>query len=374
MKKILLKYLRDLFVKIVNELNKKLCENSGNEEKKSEKICSVPFEKIELHCDGHIKCCCGICNDWIDFGDIYKENIAEIWNGKKFQDFRESILDGSYKYCHREMCKGVDMVLKDAENYSAIMPVLPQKMELSLDDHCNSRCVMCRDKYHDKNIGPKMAKVIDSKILPFLEHCELIDLNLAGEFFVSKTCKDFVKKAAQMYPNLNFIITTNGILCSPKELENLGILNRRIDSLVISLHAATPETHEKITRSGNTFNRIMKNIENLHYYNGKYVNANQYKNLPEGCIHNMLLVFVISSINYKEVVQMAEICLKFNIRGNIRCVRKWGWTKMHEEFDKYNVANPEHPEYMDFAKLLKNEIFDSPLVELDGILQNVRNS
>ena len=54
-------------------------------------------------------CCPGWLKDdtnpaGYDFGNIYKDKWKDIWNGEKAQEFRKSILDGSFKYCNENLC------------------------------------------------------------------------------------------------------------------------------------------------------------------------------------------------------------------------------------------------------------------------------
>ena len=63
--------------------------------------CTRPFEWFAVLDNGDVSPC---CPPWIDgyrIGNLYKQSVDEVWNGEKAQAFRESILDGSFKYCNK---------------------------------------------------------------------------------------------------------------------------------------------------------------------------------------------------------------------------------------------------------------------------------
>ena len=53
------------------------------------------------HANGAIRMC-GWTNYFI--GNLIDSGIEELWHGEKAQEFRESMLDGSYRYCDRTKC------------------------------------------------------------------------------------------------------------------------------------------------------------------------------------------------------------------------------------------------------------------------------
>ncbi len=66
--------------------------------------CTRPFEWFAVLDNGDVSPC---CPPWINgyrIGNLYEESVDEVWNGKKAQDFRRSILDGSFEYCNSLSC------------------------------------------------------------------------------------------------------------------------------------------------------------------------------------------------------------------------------------------------------------------------------
>ena len=70
----------------------------------SKKFCGRPWEFLEIHDDGGLKIY-NCCPKWVNHNDLgkmdYDTNFENVWNGVKSQEFRKSILDGSFKYCNK---------------------------------------------------------------------------------------------------------------------------------------------------------------------------------------------------------------------------------------------------------------------------------
>ena len=66
--------------------------------------CTRPFEWFAVLDNGDVSPC---CPPWIDgyrIGNLYEQSVDEVWNGEKAQDFRRSILDGSFEYSNSLSC------------------------------------------------------------------------------------------------------------------------------------------------------------------------------------------------------------------------------------------------------------------------------
>jgi hypothetical protein len=64
-------------------------------------FCSVPFKNLEIH----TKVCFACCPSWlpnkIETSEI---PLKDVWNSDPIVDIRNSIIDGSFKYCDKELC------------------------------------------------------------------------------------------------------------------------------------------------------------------------------------------------------------------------------------------------------------------------------
>lgn len=324
-------------------------------------VCKYPFQYAEIHPSGDIACCCSSYTDDYFFGNIFKHSFDEIWNGRKARSFRKDILKQKYSSCHLDMCSGIDTEQYiDEKEVSEISPY-PKIVNFSVDDTCNVKCVMCRDENRAPGLSKRieLEKMVDTTFVPMLKNAELLQLNGEGELFASSICKEFVRKAATTYPNLKFELITNGQLCTQDNLEDLNITDR-IERITISLHASTKETYEKIVRGGK-FERVMKNIE--------YLNSLH----KSGKIGDFSLAYVISSLNYKDLIGFAKLVNKLKIVGQLREFMDWGdASEMCRNFSKYNIVDENHPEHKDFVELLNNPIFDSEYIMMNDVIRNVQ--
>ena len=67
---------------------------------KSKYICEVPFTSLEIHDHQRFLCCASWLTKFLP--DDAKPN--EAWNSEEANDIRNSILDGSYRYCDDKQC------------------------------------------------------------------------------------------------------------------------------------------------------------------------------------------------------------------------------------------------------------------------------
>ncbi|WDC83284.1 radical SAM protein [Caloramator sp. mosi_1] len=56
-------------------------------------ICPQPFYMMQINPDGCVVPCCSMSYPLV-IGNILEEKIAQIWNGKKFNEFRRNMLEG----------------------------------------------------------------------------------------------------------------------------------------------------------------------------------------------------------------------------------------------------------------------------------------
>ena len=63
-------------------------------QEKIKPVCRWMFNNIFISADGYVTPCCKRLNPEVfNFGNIYKENFAEIWNGKACRDFRRTMIE-----------------------------------------------------------------------------------------------------------------------------------------------------------------------------------------------------------------------------------------------------------------------------------------
>lgn len=131
----------------------------------------------------------------------------------------------------------------------------PRVIDLGLTLKCNLRCVMCISR-HLPQID--LSQDCLERVEPYLQHCEQLTWNDAGELFASPRVKDFVRLSQQVHPPISYVST------------NLQLVGPHIDAVVgsgltdmsVSIDAARRETYEAI-RVGARWERLIANLEAL---------------------------------------------------------------------------------------------------------------
>lgn len=315
--------------------------------------CIVPFEHLDFSCDGSVFPCCPALIDKYSFGNIFKDkSVDKIWNGEKAQEFRRSILDGSFKYCHLDSCLDLSNFKDDIRFYTdlsdkTLISDLPKEIYFHIDSACNVRCITCRDeKIFMQEEVKKYEEITDSVIVPFAKNARTVYFNGAGEVFASKLCKNLIQKLSEAYPDLRFNLITNGILATKENIELYGLKNKII-SIEVSIHATTKETYDKIVRGGD-FDAVMKNLETL----------SEIK--ENGGIQYLWLNFVVTSYNYKEMIDFQKLADKLGAYTRFWEYRKWGNAELDNHYDEVAIFEPTHPDYDKYLEVVKNKIFDEP--------------
>lgn len=222
-------------------------------------FCKLPFSRISIDDDGNIWPSC--CPDWVEFplGNIFKQKWEDIWYGEAATKMRESMYDGSLRYCKKDWCPNVADAEAGIENYHVIphknrpkewTPAPPIHVNLNYDQTCNLKCPSCRNDFiHYK--GAQLEKVlyiqeyVENQILPTVES---IALTGVGDPFYSQSFRKFLLNFdAQKYPRLKTIhFHTNGQLFDEKMYEKMKGLHHLNLSTDISIDAASAEVYSKV--------------------------------------------------------------------------------------------------------------------------------
>jgi molybdenum cofactor biosynthesis enzyme MoaA len=230
-------------------------------------LCNAPFANMYFNIHGDAAPC------WLGFinPDSYpKKSIKEIWEGKRFNEFRKNIkkltLEDTCGTCLENLNNhNFVSVLAKAYDHLGKPAKYPKMMELELDNTCNLECIMCNGflssairKNRDKK--SKLEIPYDDEFVnqlnEFLPHLQELRLN-GGEPFLSKICKNILDNAVKLNPKLKIVIATNGTVLnnSIKELLEKGNFN-----INISIDSLQKETYETI-RVNAVFEEVMENFQ-----------------------------------------------------------------------------------------------------------------
>lgn len=304
-------------------------------------LCLAPWNLLRIESDGNCySCSSAYVKDAYSFGNIFQDEIDEIWNGTKAQKFRQDKENQNYNFCQKERCNlFLAKMPYYTSDYNALYPVY---VSLSYDYSCSERCIFCRDKilYLDDEVAKKWESILHSKIIPLLKNAKILEITCAGEIFVSKHSQYILKEILAAYPNLKLKLFSNGLFCTEKKFKELGILNN-IEEICISLHCTKKSTYKKIFRNDN-YDKIKKNIEYIAFLKQK------------GIIKSFCLQFVITKYNYKEIKSFIDFAKKNNAFPVFNFVVENNETVFCKNYYNYAIYKQDHYLYNDFVSKLQD--------------------
>lgn len=316
---------------------------------KTDWVCTQPFEFSEIF--DHTMYMC--CPQWLPHNLGNPNSVYENWISDKANKIRESIVDGSYRYCNENKCPKL-IGLKQGKSHGFIpkqefldnidqykdSPI--RSVKFNFDQSCNLQCPSCRTEKINYE-GEKRARteeLINNIEEQMGEGLERIETSGSGDPFFSRTFRKWlINFDLSKYPNLKHIhLHTNGTLWNKSNWDRMKKIHPFVKSCEISIDAATQDTYENKTRIGGKWNDI---IENLHYIS----------TLP--FLKEVVLSFVVQYDNYKEMEKFYHLCIDiFSNSGKdhkvfYNRVANWG-TFTQKQFDHVDISNPNHIEYTNF--------------------------
>lgn len=322
------------------------------------RTCLNPWSHLELASTGNAYMC---CPSWLplSIGNIKQSSPAEIWNSDAANAIRESVNDGSFRYCSKTQCTkiiGGLLPKKSAETETAIAALAiksgPTRPTLSYDGSCNLACPQCRRDFitATKEEQAEMDALFIPWIADVVKHADRLYLNGSGDVFGSKHSRAVLAHLKRdQYPNLKFEIITNAQLFTERAYVDLDLAGR-IHSIKISIDAARPETY-KFVRRGGSFERL---IENLTFLDGLRTSGRDQFRLH--------LLFVVSTPNFREMPEFVHLAKRFHADIAFFTLLRSIGSFTDEEVSEWSVFNPQHTLHADFLKVLEAPEMRDPIV------------
>jgi len=171
-------------------------------------ICAVPFTSLEVHDHKRFLCCASWLTQYLPENSSPKE----AWNSEEANLIRDSILDGSYKFCDSNQCPFLDKLKKGTshaplykkdnlpywfekliKNYQDKKEIKPRVVQFSFDRSCNLKCPSCRIKII--TASSKKIKEVKATIQEieddFADVITSLYITGSGDPFISVGFRDF---------------------------------------------------------------------------------------------------------------------------------------------------------------------------------------
>lgn len=327
---------------------------------KKDFICTTPFTYTEVFDKEQFLCCPG----WLK-EDIYEtDDILKNFHSEKSNKIRESIIDGSYKYCDEKQCpylaslskgKLLDRRLKLKKNNPVPKPQIAN-INFCFDRSCNLQCPSCRSELinylgNDRiSVDDKLRQVEEN----FSETLQYLYLSGSADPFFSKSFRQFlINFDPSKFPILrNIHLHTNGLLWTESLWNRMKNIHKYVNSCEVSIDAATKETYENKVRIGGNWETLLERLDFI---------------MSIKTIVNQRFSFVVQDSNYHEMYMFWDLLNSISKKHNKKItvffnhITNWG-TYSDEEYKTKDVGRTDHPDHSKFIKEL-NRINSLPSVE-----------
>jgi MoaA/NifB/PqqE/SkfB family radical SAM enzyme len=315
-------------------------------------VCTQPFNFLELFDHKTFMC----CPNWlpVNLGDPM--SIETNWKSDIAEQVRESMLDGSYKFCIESRCPKLTG-LKEGKTHGFVNKEeflknrgkydngLPTTIKMNFDQSCNLKCPSCRTKFinyegDERERTEQLIEHIEQELSGGLEHIECTG---SGDPFFSRTFRkwmmnfDFTK-----YPNLKKIhLHTNATLWNESNWSRMQNIHKYVKSCEISVDSSTKETYENKVRIGGKWEDIQNNL--------RFISELPY-------LRDVTISFVVQYENYQEMVSFYEMVKNiFSHKGKnwsvfYNRVVNWG-TYTTEQFKKTDIGDSNHDEHYKLVEI-----------------------
>ncbi len=232
-------------------------------------FCKAPFVNIYIDEKGNVTPCCFNRKDI--FGNIFQENIENIWHSPVAQKLRKLFYNNQFS----DNCSICKKAIEAGNYYNSglstysrfnIRKATIQSIDFELSYKCNLNCIMCylhSDKY---NLTSENENYILSQLNLLLKNIKRAQF-YGGEPFVIPIYFKIWEKIIENNANCEILIQTNGTIIN-KEILNLSKKGKFIFN--VSLDAVNEELLS-IIRRGSKLQQIEENLQYLKMYSYKRI-------------------------------------------------------------------------------------------------------
>ncbi|MGB0683461.1 MAG: SPASM domain-containing protein [Magnetovibrionaceae bacterium] len=329
------------------------------------KFCDRPFKHLEIDAQGQVFACCSLYIS-TPIGNVRRGEPLDIWNSPQVRNIRDSIIDGSFKYCRASRCPLIqrdtlqDRDTPEAEGLIRRYQAANRRMEqveelfLSYDPTCNLYCGSCRKSMIAAK-GDTLAftmHVADNIVLPLLPEAKKMMVNGYGDIFTSQSSRKILASINSTdHPNLKIDMISNGVLLTPEEWAKFPNIHDMVASIRISVDAVKKETYDQVRRGGD-FEKLKRNLDFIASLR------------RDGVIEAFRLSFVFQHENMEEMIEFARWGERLGCdRVLFEPLFNWG-TYDEAEYRRRAIHRPDHPDHHRFVEICKAPELRSPLVSL----------
>lgn len=329
------------------------------------KFCDRPFSFAYLAADGEVWPC-----SWMHYviGNIYEQDLGEIWHGERAKRARETILDGSFSFCRKIACPFLERgelpdLTEDEIKKVAVAREIPEIINIANDKICNISCTTCRSSIYCPKKGER-GKIDDvlRRLLPVAEKTRVLTMNGNGEFLANPS---FIRFLEQLHPekgDFQIYFETNGILFDEAHWKRFSHLGNYHIKVIVTINSLRRNVYKYLSGGFDYLEKVLSNLKFLS------------KLRREGKINELHISMVVQDSNFWEVpdyINTFTHSADFLIDQIVmKPLYKW----FHMERETYwfkNILDPLHPYHKAYLEILGDDCWNNPKV-YDWGCHNIR--
>lgn len=315
-------------------------------------FCKRPFEQMYVK-ETYVKTC-----SWMDLllGNPLENSLEDLWTNEQAEKARESIRDGSFRYCRKEECpycaSGRLEEIDDEIGKNYQPTPTPVEMNISYDKFCNHTCPSCRSSFfHPDEAYVERMKKLKEAVLPFANKAKFIITCGMGDCFASPFIMEFLQELRPENPEFHISFETNGVMLDEKHWEAISHLHQYPINFTITPNSFERYTYRYLSGGHDSLEACKRNL--------KFISQLR----KEGKIASFRINMVVQESNYWEIPSFIHTCLEEYDPDTIQIKPLNRWFCLDAEGYWYkNVLNPLHPHHENYLKVMQDPILKHPKV------------
>lgn len=320
------------------------------------KFCERPFKFTYCAPNGEVWPC-----SWMHYviGNLYEQNMDEIWHSEAAQKARETILDGSFAYCRKIACPFLERdelpdLSEDELKKVAVATSTPEIFNIANDKICNIACTTCRKKIYQPDVSER--EQIDGaleRLLPFVKKAKKVSMNGQGEFLANPS---FIRLLENLHPehdDFQISFETNGVLFDRAHWERFSHLGNYKINVTVTINSLRREVYQYLSGGFDYLERVLDNMRFLS------------KLRREEKINQLNVTMVVQDSNFWEVPDYIRTFAHSDDFEIDQIVMKplYKWFKMARDTYWFkNILDPNHPYHQAYLRILADDCWKDPKV------------
>ena len=322
------------------------------------KYCARPYNHLHFDPGGNVRIC-----SWTDvnIGNILEEDIEDIWHGEKAEKFRESIADGSFRFCRKTSCPFLENdSLEDLGKSEFIerakVEKLPAQFNVANDFICNHSCPSCRENVFipDEQYAQNMDKM-EEVLLPLLNQATAISACGNGDLFASPYMMRLLQQVHPVDKSCRISLETNGALFNENNWKKISHLAEYGLYVAVTPNSYVKTTHYYLCGNHDSYDEVMKNL--------KFISELREQEI----INRLEISIVLQDRNFLELPDFAVQSIE-KFKADLVTVKPlYKWFALDEETYWFkDVLNPLHPYHQEYLNMMEHPALKNPKVYFWG--------